>query len=405
MSSQTAKREREYGRGSVYFSDSRSCWVGQVKLGTKPNGKPDVKAVYAKTENEAHRKLNAILNESAKVQYVYVQKQSVGDFLNLWATTVKRIELKDKSYDRLEQTINSDVIPFIGSIQLAALESLDVQKMLNTLQDSGRSYSSIKKAFDAVNASFKWGLSIKPPKVRENPCTGVKVPSKKLFKPTQIKFYTEEEARAITEAALKKYPCGTPHYPLGGAIVLVLNTGIRLGELMALEWNRDIDIENRTLTVHHTVVRVKDRTKEARRHYIVKEQESTKTDSGQDREIPLNDMALLALESLRIETGKFKYVLSTKAGNRKSARDIDKLMSRIVLRAGFPEEKVYGVHSLRHTFATLLLQRKVDIKTVSELLGHSSVDITYKTYIHVIKEQKRAAIASLPNIGTVQSNN
>ena len=93
-------------------------------------------------------------------------------------------------------------------------------------------------------------------------------------------------------------------------------------------------------------------------------------------------------------------MLATKAGNRKSARDVDKLMRRIVLRAGFPEEKVYGLHSLRHTFATLMLLQKVDIKTVSELLGHSSVDITYKTYIHVIKEQKRAAIASLPNIGT-----
>lgn len=400
MCAQTAKRDRGYGRGSVYFSEGRSCWIGQVKLGTKPNGKPDVKAVYAKTEKEAHRKLNLVLEEASRSQYAYVQKQSVKEYLDLWSTTIKRLELKDKSYDRLEQTITADVVPYVGAIQLAALESSDVQAMIQSLFDSGRAYSSIKKAYEAVNAAFKWGLSVNPPKVKLNPCAGVKLPSKKLFKPTQIKFYTEEEARAITKAALGKYPCGTPHYPLGGAIVLVLNTGIRLGELMALEWKRDIDIENRTLTVHHTIVTVKDRSKDAKRNYIVKEQESTKTDSGQDREIPLNDMALLALDSLRVQTGQFKYVLATKAGNRKSARDVDKLMRRIVLRAGFPEEKVYGLHSLRHTFATLMLLQKVDIKTVSELLGHSSVDITYKTYIHVIKEQKRAAIASLPNIGT-----
>ena len=63
-----------------------------------------------------------------------------------------------------------------------------------------------------------------------------------------------------------------------------------------------------------------------------------------------------------------------------------------------PEDKIYGPHALRHTFATLLLSNGVDIKTVSELLGHADVNITYNTYIHVIKEQKAKAVASLPNL-------
>lgn len=405
MAELTDRRKRDYGSGSLYFSESRGYWVGQYKIGVKPDGKPDVKTVYGKTKSEAQKKLRAVKEDASRSEYVYVQKTGLDSFLLYWLENIKKIELKPKSYDRLEDTVKKDINPYIGRIQLGAIETTDIQNLITKHFEAGRAHSSVKKVYDALNAAFKWGLSVKPPKVKMNPCDGVKLPSKKLFKPSEIKFYTEAEAELITKAALDKYPCGTPHYPLGGAIVLVLNTGIRLGELLGLEWKRDIDLEKNILTVHHNVVTVRDRSVDAKRKFIVKEQESTKTDSGQDREIPLNDMARLALDSLKKYTGNSKYVMATRDGNRKSARDVDKLVRRIVLRAGFPEEKVYGLHALRHTFATLLIQRKVDIKTISELLGHSGVDITYKTYIHVIKAQKEMAIVSLPNIGTVQSNN
>lgn len=405
MAEQRNRRKRDYGSGGLYYSESRGYWIGQFKIGVKPDGKADIKTVYGKTKAEAQKKLRAVKEEAGKSQYVFVQRSSLDSFLLYWLENIKKIELKPKSYDRLEDTVLKDVIPYIGRIQLGAVETSDIQGLIKRHFDAGRAYSSIKKVYDAVNAAYKWGLAVKPPKVKMNPCDGVILPSKKMFKPSEIKFYTEAEAELITKAALDKYPCGTPHYPLGGAIVLVLNTGIRLGELLGLEWSRDIDLVNNILTVRHTVVTVKNREADARRKFVAKEQDSTKTDSGQDREIPLNDMAKLALDSLRKYAGNFKYVMATRNGNRKSARDVDRLVRRIIIRAGFPEEKVYGLHALRHTFATLLIQRKIDIKTISELLGHSSVDITYKTYIHIIKEQKRAAIASLPNIGTVQGSN
>lgn len=394
----TANRKRGYGNGTVYFRQSDQRWVGKYKIGTKPDGKPDVKVVYGKTETECHRKLKAAIEEANKTQYVYVKKETVSDFINTWLTTVKKLELKPKSYDRLEQTINYDVIPHIGSIQVGALTSDDVQSMLADMKDAGKAYSSVKKAYDAVNALYKWGLSTKPPKVKDNPVTAVKIPSKKLFEQSEIKFYTKEEAAIISRAALAKYKCGTPHYPLGGAVVLAINTGLRLGELIALEWDRDVDLENKILYVHHTIVTVKDRSGDATKKYVTQEQDTTKSEAGQDRPIPLNDDAIIALNTLKIATGKSKYVLATKDGKRKSARDIDKLVRRVILRAGFPEDKVYGPHSLRHTFATLLLMSGIDVKIVSELLGHSSVSITYNTYIHVIKEQKAKAISSLPNI-------
>lgn len=400
----TAKRKRAYGSGTVYYSESKQRWIGQYTIGTKPDGKPDKKTVYAKTEAECHKKLKTIIDEANKSQYVYVQKDTVSSFLNTWLTTVKKLQLKEKSYDRLEQTIIYSVNPYIGNIQLAALESKDVQFMIAELQKNGKSYSSIKKAYDSIHAAFNWALNCRPPMVKYNPANGVVLPSKNQFKPSDIKFYTAKEAATISETALKRYPNGTPWYPLGGLVVLAINTGLRIAELTALEWERDIDLTNKLLYVHNTIVIVKDRSKDAKKKYIIKDQDTTKTEAGQDRVVPLNDDAVLALETLKTVTGKYKYVFSTKDGNRKSLRDIDKIVRRVIIRAGFPKEKVYGAHALRHTFATLMLSNGVDIKIVSELLGHSNVSVTYNTYIHIIKEQKIKAISKLPNIVAINSN-
>lgn len=399
----TATRKREFGNGSIYYVEREKVWIGAYTAGKKPNGKPDVRKVRGKTEAEARRKLNSLINELKKTEYVFVQKDVFAEYIINWLTNVKRLELKERSYDRLEQTINKDVIPYIGQIQLAAMTTDHIQQLIGQLVDEGKSYSTIKKAYDAVNASFKWGLTTQPPKVRYNPASAVRLPSKKSFGASEIRFYTEEEAVLIAQTALQKYPNGTPWYPLGEIVVILLNTGLRLAEVDALQWDRDIDLENRLLYVHTTIVTVKNRDKDIDKKYITKEQESTKTEAGQNRVIPLNDDCMNALLSLKEKTGQSPYVCATKDGMRKSARDIDKLVRRVEKRAGLPEEKIYGSHALRHTFATLLLMNGVDIKTVSELLGHSDISVTYNTYIHVIKEQKAKAVASLPNLTSKKS--
>lgn len=69
----------------------------------------------------------------------------------------------------------------------------------------------------------------------------------------------------------------------------------------------------------------------------------------------------------------------------------------IAVAAGFEEDKIYGLHSLRHTFASRLFANGEDVKTVSELLGHSDITITYNTYIHLINQQKKNAVKKLGN--------
>lgn len=388
-----SKPRREQGTGSI-SQRKDGYWQGRFDAGTKPDGKRDVKYVYAKTEAECKRKLRDLIKEIRSTEYVNIQKQSVKDYMDKWLNDVKKNELKPKSFDRLEQTLERDVYPYIGDIQLQAINSDDVQKMINTLRDKGRSRSTIKKAYDAVNGCFKRGVIQKS--AASNPALGVSVPSKKLFPAKKLKFYTNEEAQKLIEQATCCWPNGTRRYPLGSFVPLLINTGLRMGELLALKWNEDIDLENRLLTVHSNLEIVRDR--EGDKKYKLIEQDSVKTDAGQDRTIPLNDQAVAALLDLKKRTGEQDYVMTSKNGTHVTPRGVDRYFRRIAVAAGFPEEKVYGIHSLRHTFATLLIYNSVDIKIVSELLGHSDVTITYNTYVHVINEVKKKAISTIPSL-------
>lgn len=390
-----ADKRREHGTGGVtQRKDGR--WQGQYDAGVKPNGKRDVKYVYGKTEAECKRKLRELIKEIHSSDYISVQKESVKDYMNSWLVNVKQNQLKPKSYDRLEQTLLYNVYPYIGEIQLQAIKADDIQNMLNELKKNGKAYSTIKKAYDAVNSCFNLGIEKRT--VSTNPAVGVIIPNKKLFPAQKIPFYTQDEAKKLIEQATICWPNGTRRYPLGSFVPLIINTGLRMGELLALKWDEDIDFENKTLTVHKNISLVKNRKEDPEKKYELLLQDSVKTDAGQDRSIPLNEQAINALLDLKAVTGNSPFVMTTKNETHVSPRNIDRIFRRIAKAAGFEEEKIFGVHSLRHTFATLLLSNGVEIKTVSELLGHSDVTITYNTYIHVIKDQKRKALAAIPNL-------
>ena len=381
---------REYGSGSV-SQRSDGTWTARFVIGTNDNGKPKVKAFYGKSEREVRRKLNDFKKEFYKNGSTAVQKVTVKQFMSKWFAENKRNSLKPKSFDRLEQTLEYQVYPTIGHLQIGSLQSDDVQAMVNKLKDDGYSYSTVKKAYDAVNDCFR--TAVIQHTVVFNPALGVTIPAKKLFGTAQIRYHEEAAVKKICDAAMSVYSNGKRVYRLGDAIILDLNTGLRLAELASLKWD-DIDFENKVLFVTSTRVIVKDRTPDALHKYITLEQDSGKSENS-EREVTLNDEAISALERLKEITGQYQYVLSTRDGAAISLRYLDRLYRKIEVAAGLPEEQIYGMHSLRHTFATTLFTNGVDIKTISELLGHSDIAITYNTYVHIIKKLKRDAVYSI----------
>lgn len=384
---ETEQKRRDYGSGSI-SKMKNGTWTARMVIGVNEKGKPRIKALYGKTEREVKKKLKDFQKEFYKNSQAVVQRSTVESYMKTWLYENKQNLLKPKSFDRLEQTVLYQVIPQVGHIQLASFQSNDVQAMLNTLKKNGLSYSSIKKAYDAVNECFRTGVIQKT--VLFNPALGVAVPAKKSFGSPEIRFYNDEEVEKLCNAAKSTYSNGKRVYRLGDAIIVALNTGLRLAELIALKWT-EVDFERRKIIVNSTRVIVKNRSEDAGTKYIVIEQDSAKSATS-IREVDINDACLESLLRLNGITGTFEYVLSTGNGNPILPRYLDRMFRKIAISAGLPEEKIYGLHSLRHTFASRLFAAGEDVKTVSELLGHSDITITYNTYIHLINEQKRKAI-------------
>lgn len=350
------------------------------------------KSVYGATPTEVRRKARELRDEAARFDISNVKKMTVESYMTHWLEDVKKPEVKPGSYDRIEQSLTYQIFPVIGNIQINALTSNDVQKMINSILET-RSYSTAKKAYNNLNACME--LGVQRGEIIKNPVKGVKLPSSKSKEKKAVTAYTPDEIEAIVEEAKRTYKNGTPVYRYGYLIILILNTGMREGEPLYLKW-KDVDLEKRRIYIHGDVVEVKNRDENAESSYICIEQETPKTDKS-TRYIPLNDNAVEALENLRKLIKDKDRVIATKNHTILSPRKVYRTMENILTACNITN-KTNLVHALRHTFATTLIRNGVDIKAVSEILGHEDVSTTLKIYHHTIEEQKHAAVMTLNNL-------
>ena len=170
----------------------------------------------------------------------------------------------------------------------------------------------------------------------------------------------------------------------GIGINLSLYMGLRIGEVCSLQW-KDIDLEKRILTVSKTIQRVQCRTGAKHTKLIITEPKS----ESSKRTIPIPDCLLPMLRQFKdsIEV----YVVS---GRKKPVepRTMQYRFAKILHNADLPS---FHYHSLRHLFATRCVELGFDVKTLSEILGHSSVEVTLNRYIHSDLERKRICMSLL----------
>lgn len=164
-------------------------------------------------------------------------------------------------------------------------------------------------------------------------------------------------------------------------IYLCLYTGLRIGELCALKW-KDIDLNNKKLVVKKTLIRIKNLDLKENKKTIVVLNEPKSLSSIREIPIPnfLVSMMIKLSENITEETflisGSERFVELKTYFNR-----YKKIIKNLDL-------EFYNFHALRHTFATRCIENGCDPKTLSELLGHSSVNITLERYVHPNYENK-----------------
>lgn len=377
------KNKREYGTGSI-SQRKDGKWQGRVNLGRDINGKRKQKYFYGDTEKEVKKKLREYFINGEKYSANNIAKMTIEEFLVDWLENILVNTLKPKSYAIKEYIIKQQITPRIGLLQVNSIVASDIQQMINDMVKEGLSYSTIKKSYDALNQRFK--LAIKQGQVNKNPILGVELPIQKNKKSSEIHFFTEEQCKELIKESRRIYSSNNQNvYRLGELVPFLIFTGLRIGEAIALEWN-DVDFENKIITINKNVVEVK--SKETGK-YILEKQDSTKTDSS-TRMVPLSNSAIECIKNLKQINGNKKFVFASKTGKYISPSNFNRMFRGI--QKSLKYEVVLGVHSLRHTFATLMLNKGIDVKIVSELLGHSNVSVTYNIYIHTIQSQKIKAI-------------
>ncbi len=391
-----AKTRRDRGTGSIQMV-SENEYYARIRYISPYDKRSHEKKKRCKSVTEAKKILRDWQRQIEDMTIVDSRTNTVEKFMTNWLVTYKQPTLKPTSYDRLELTLQKHIFPYLGKLQMGDLTADQIQRHLNSLNDMGLSFSTVKKVRDAFSACIKWGVAAR--RLQFNPMDAVTIPTKtgkagKRKKDTTVKYFTESEQDLLIKYAAETYKNGQPVHKWGYVIPLLLNTGLRLGELLGLQWERDVDFKNRMLKIENSIVVVKNRDKKKATSICLLEQDSVKSAAG-ERKIYLNDEALDALMHLFRITGKMKYVISTKNGHPVHPSTIERLMKNVRRRAGLPDGENLGPHALRHTFASNLFRNGVDIKVISELLGHAEVGITMDVYTHIMGEQKQKALVMI----------
>lgn len=168
-------------------------------------------------------------------------------------------------------------------------------------------------------------------------------------------------------------------------IIICLNTGLRIGEICSLKWE-NIEFEEKVIKVKKTVQRIYNKREKKSKIIMGK----AKTDNS-IREIPMNKKIYEILQSMKKLYNKDFFVLSGTT-NALEPRRYQKIFKDILKQS---KVKKYKFHILRHTFATECIEVGMDIKSLSEILGHANINITLNTYVHSSNKMKKKYLEKL----------
>lgn len=295
-----------------------------------------------------------------------------GEWLTEWLNNYVKISAKHRTIERYSEIINIHLIPAVGELELQEITPMILQKYISELlkcgnkrTGAGLSSSAVNSIITVIQNSLYTAYNLR----YINDMVGDKLKRPKATE-KQIECFSVAEQKRIEQAVRE----AAKPYMLG--VLICLYTGLRIGELLALEWG-DIDFSNGTLTVDKTCHYGKNSDGQFGR--IV---DTPKTETS-IRIIPIPKQLIPMLRELKKNSSPL-VISKNGAGisNRTYQRNFESLLKSLKI-------KHRGFHALRHTFATRALECGMDVKTLSELLGHKSPAVTLKKYAHTFLIHKK----------------
>ena len=378
--------KRANGEGNIRKRQDGK-WLVTFPTGLyKENGKREYIYRYCSTQAEAKEALVKLQMEKGLGINQMAGKVKTGDWVEHWIEDLKATKLAPATLTSYRNNFRLHIRPVIGEIPLQKLETYHVQRMLNNIK--GASCSTFVKNYNIIHGALEKAVELGM--IVRNPCKGVAFPADDRH---EMRVLTPEEQQAFVKALEGEY-----YRPL---FLLYLYSGLRLGEGLALRWT-DIDLKNKRIRVNKKVIVFHDFSQHSAK---VRVENKCKTKSS-NRTVVITPglVSVLAehkaamMEQARQEGEIWtddRLAFVNIRGNMIYARNLQHVLERICKKAGI---KGATMHTLRHSYATRCFEAGVDIKAISEQLGHLNVKTTYNIYVHLLQDTKVKEIEKLGEI-------
>lgn len=360
-------KRRGRGEGSV-AQRADGLWEARISIG---NGKR--KSLYAKTKQDALRKVDTLKARLLNGNRPQVDRSSVSEYLDRW---LESIEVRPKTLAQYKGIVEGHIKPAIGFARLQTLSADAVQTMLDGMKKDGASPRLRELTYVVLKCALNRAL--KMGKLELNVCNAVDRPR-----------VPAHEMQVLDEAQAAKLMERATNLRLRALFGLALETGMRFGELLGLQW-RDVALgDSGSITVRHTLQDLAGKVELA----------EPKTKSAQ-RTIRLSTEAVDALEEHRVRMKREKHRVTDLAPvfcDRDGGWLRQNNVSRRALKSLLKKAKLpmLRFHDLRHTAATLMLARGVNAQVVSRKLGHEDIVVTLKVYGHLLPSMEEHAAATM----------
>lgn len=381
-------RKRKNGEGS---------WGEKKIKGTIYKYFRDVNGVYTygKTDAEVKKKLKSKSTIQDKKNKETI---TFGDYILRWLDSIQN-SIEEPTFISYEDALYSRLINFkkydLANVELSDLTSEMFQEYLNCLSKF-YSLASIQKTWGLIKRCVAIG-EIRGDINHLHLQLTVKTPSesKVAHKKKNIPVPSEEDMELLTQEINRKDSNGNAWYGNAAKVtLLIMYTGMRVSEACALKWE-NVNLDKKEIYVENSLTKTRNRIGGENKYQYENRIKSTKTKNS-IRTIPLPDIAIEVLNYFKkyYNSNNGFVCINDKNGNHYTSRQVERTMERIVKNSKC-EIKTYTPHSLRHGYGSILLSKGVDIKIVSELLGHKDVSFTYNVYISIFEKDKHNAVQVL----------
>lgn len=331
-------------------------FMGRFIIGYDNKGKAAYQYVYGKTYDEAEQKL--MIGREIESRYLSGRNISVKKVYAEWLNAVVN-RVKESTFANYKIKFEKHILPEFGDMSCTELSAGAINAFINRKLADGLSASYVRD----IIIVFKTMLKYAQEEYR------LDLSLKNIVLP-KCEKKSEQKLSDIEQNLLAEYL--KTHMNLTSFGVLVsLFMGLRIGELCGLKWS-DIDFKNKTLHINRTVQRIAIAEGSKKTKVII----SSPKSSTSCRSIAIPDCLMEYFEMFK--TDRDYYILS---GNKKiiEPRTMQYRYKKILQKAKI---SYHNYHQLRHTFATNCMQNGFDVKTLSNVLGHSSVNLTLNRYVH-----------------------